>query len=392
MSHIDEGTLHAYLDGELEERQRERTEAHFAACGQCRERLDAATALIGRASDLVAELEPGTAQQPPWHEIEERVTARAAVTRRPRVRPSFAWAASIALAFGVGWASHSYWPAWTRQLDSPETGALYDVRFEPQRPPGPTPVLTQEGQPSTAPTGRGDADATDMLAKPPSQVPAEVAARSDAARVEPAADIDVAETEEASARQRTERSAEPSEARSEALPEPAGDEAALSRVEFRQTAVADRERAAEADALAPTASGVSPGMQLAGEARAEKQADLFFAVQPEEATAWLGLALRTLPDLDLRRVEVGPGSAVASGVGGLPAVRLVYEDAAGHQIVLIQQWLGERAFGTERARPVLTVDPSGANSYRWLDERGYQLTLVGEVSGDSLQALAERVR
>jgi hypothetical protein len=71
---------------------------------------------------------------------------------------------------------------------------------------------------------------------------------------------------------------------------------------------------------------------------------------------------------------------------------LSYEDAAGHPIILIQQRIGDASPETGLSQPVLTVDPSGLAAYRWIDDRGYQLILVGRISSDSLRALAERVR
>ena len=45
MSHVDEGTLHAYLDGELPAPERERWAVHIAACAECRTRLEEERAL-----------------------------------------------------------------------------------------------------------------------------------------------------------------------------------------------------------------------------------------------------------------------------------------------------------------------------------------------------------
>lgn len=96
MSHADEGTLHAYLDGELPAAERARLEAHLAECATCRDRLTEERGLIERADRLLAlaELPTGHTHRPaPVH------------ARRPRPRfvvPS-AWAASIALAFLAGW-------------------------------------------------------------------------------------------------------------------------------------------------------------------------------------------------------------------------------------------------------------------------------------------------
>ena len=81
---------------------------------------------------------------------------------------------------------------------------------------------------------------------------------------------------------------------------------------------------------------------------------------------------------------------VRGGVVGLPAVRLVYQDAAGHEITLIQQRQVSAA-GAD-ALPSLVVEPSGLRAYRWEDGAGYLFILVGSVSSDSLRALAMRVR
>src|SRR5207244_2498041 len=49
MSHVDDGTLHAYLDGELSPAEVQGVEAHLAQCPACRGRLDEERALITRA-------------------------------------------------------------------------------------------------------------------------------------------------------------------------------------------------------------------------------------------------------------------------------------------------------------------------------------------------------
>src|SRR5439155_15691994 len=50
MSHVDEGTLHAYLDGELPSSERVALEAHLAQCATCRAGLEEERALRARAS------------------------------------------------------------------------------------------------------------------------------------------------------------------------------------------------------------------------------------------------------------------------------------------------------------------------------------------------------
>ncbi len=62
MPHIDDGTLHALLDGALRAEEPERAdavEAHLDACADCRARLEHAAALRDEASDVLAALDYG---------------------------------------------------------------------------------------------------------------------------------------------------------------------------------------------------------------------------------------------------------------------------------------------------------------------------------------------
>src|SRR6058998_3564669 len=102
MSHVDEGTLHAYLDGELPSAERAALEAHLAGCATCRANLTEERALRERASAVLGSARPAERPAPPLEQL------RHAPQRSPwRVRRSFAWAASIALALGLGYYMRS---------------------------------------------------------------------------------------------------------------------------------------------------------------------------------------------------------------------------------------------------------------------------------------------
>ncbi len=102
MSHVDEGTLHAYLDGELPSADRKTVEAHLAQCDTCRAALTEARALVERASAVLGAARPAERPAPSFEQL------RRTATRAPwHVRTSFAWAASIALALGVGYLLRS---------------------------------------------------------------------------------------------------------------------------------------------------------------------------------------------------------------------------------------------------------------------------------------------
>jgi len=96
MSHVDDGTLHAYLDGELPPVERARLEAHVAECAACRTRLEEERALIERASGLLGLAQPPERLAPPLHQL-----------RRPRLawrlRVPLTWAATVVLALGIGY-------------------------------------------------------------------------------------------------------------------------------------------------------------------------------------------------------------------------------------------------------------------------------------------------
>ena len=102
MSHVDEGTLHGYLDGELPSADRAALEAHVTQCATCRAALTDERALRDRASAVLGRARPLERPAPPFEQI-RRTPAR----HRWHVRMPFAWAASIALALGIGYLLRS---------------------------------------------------------------------------------------------------------------------------------------------------------------------------------------------------------------------------------------------------------------------------------------------
>jgi len=103
MSHVDDGILHAYLDGELSPVEVERLEAHVTGCPVCQARLDEERALIERASKLLGmAVPPGPEREaPPLHQLRQpRVIGR-------RLVIPLAWAATIVLALGLGYYAAS---------------------------------------------------------------------------------------------------------------------------------------------------------------------------------------------------------------------------------------------------------------------------------------------
>lgn len=97
MSHVDEGTLHAYLDGELPPSERSDVDAHLAQCVACTALLGEERALLERATALLGSSRPIERPAPPFQEVRR-------AQRRPwYARRTFAWAASLVLAVGLGY-------------------------------------------------------------------------------------------------------------------------------------------------------------------------------------------------------------------------------------------------------------------------------------------------
>jgi anti-sigma factor RsiW len=96
MPHVDDGTLHAYLDGQLAPVERAQVEGHLASCPACRARLDEERALIERADALLALATPPERAVPPFHELRHPRPAW-------RFRLPAVWAATVFLALGLGW-------------------------------------------------------------------------------------------------------------------------------------------------------------------------------------------------------------------------------------------------------------------------------------------------
>ncbi len=98
MSHVDDGILHGYLDGELSPAEAREVDAHLAHCPDCRRRLDEERALIARAAELLALATPPDRELPPFRAGDVKPPARLWW----QVRLPLAWAATVLFALGIG--------------------------------------------------------------------------------------------------------------------------------------------------------------------------------------------------------------------------------------------------------------------------------------------------
>ena len=65
MSHLDEGTLHALLDGELSNQEVREIQAHLGSCSACGSRLQSVKEIMAESEKLVGAIQfPGTPRRP----------------------------------------------------------------------------------------------------------------------------------------------------------------------------------------------------------------------------------------------------------------------------------------------------------------------------------------
>ena len=106
MSHVDDGALHAYLDGALEEypvAEARRVREHLDVCAECSERLESARRVRSDAHAILGMATP-IADAPSIEELKSYAKRTRKIPPRVPVRGRrLSWAASVILAIGVGW-------------------------------------------------------------------------------------------------------------------------------------------------------------------------------------------------------------------------------------------------------------------------------------------------
>ncbi len=169
MSHVDEGALHAYLDGELGTEEAQSVSAHVAECPACRQRLEEERALIARASELLALAEPPARDVPPFRPGDPRPPARLWW----RVRLPLAWAATVVLALGIGMYLTSGREAMELAPAADSTAVALRARQAQQRPSARKLAARPAAKAPAAPQGQMEMEKDEALsrAQPPAPVP-----------------------------------------------------------------------------------------------------------------------------------------------------------------------------------------------------------------------------
>jgi hypothetical protein len=404
MSHLDEGTLHALLDGELELAEVREIQTHLGTCAACDSRLQDVKQFLAEADRLVGALETPTGsararsepappparpvtplREPPspWEPPPELLIPDSGETIEPhRWGRTFRWAAIILVVFGTGrtiidalrparpkleiTARDLAPPATPQAVVSPqETGRPESVRAREFRPApvNRTPIAkaapepkAPAAQPAPATVSAEDeldtagAAMKDSVAAPQETQTLAVEGRTDAAAEQPGEDQDVA-TRQAAA-------------------------AALEELDRERL----RSRANAATAALPPPRPEAPAAAPPPAPRTlEQRAQVYLRIGLDEAVAQLGRPVHVIEALTPEFIGLAPGRLVSGADPNRPVVRVVYLDR-GRMILLDQQRLR-----TGQA------PGAAAGNLRWT-QGDVMLYLHGDAGTEVLRGLQRRVR
>ncbi len=445
MPHVDEGTLHALLDGELGAAEVLEVQTHFATCTACAARLDEARQLLAETERLVTALEPpagGAASAPrllvgrPMIPLDPVVlipdNPTATEVRRSRFK-IMGWAAGFLVVVGAGFlglemrSAFSGGPRAGSLRIRPEDFTFAHTKSDSMAPAGdrsaaaggpPANSPPAESSPPAKPENSPPAAAKPTQAAParPAPPPAvaptppeqkaapapparrEVAADSPAARTQPAGEEDAADSETAG--RLAAAAPPPAESRNELAQRAAKATEALDRERMRERAAAataeldrerERERAAAEEAQRREAAQAEAAKTNAAAAQrpvptVDQQARLSSRIGLDEAAQQLGGPLHAIDGMTRQLVGLVSPQLVPGADPTRPVVRAVYVDRSGRTLYLDQQ----------RVRPGqldLPFTPqTGPNGQQSWMAGSVMLVLQGDFTPDSLRALARRVR
>lgn len=428
MSHLDEGTLHALLDGELDLHEVKEIQAHIGSCAACGTRLREVKEFHGEADRIVgvlelpsapsrrtalAELEPApfgdspvdrrrtprnvarisgqVNEPPPLLMPESSGYQRGGFIRRMR------WAALILVTVGAGYMASQM----RRSSNYAFQGELVPARLGDS-----TPVLSEEERSPAAANSGGESLQVAAKAAPPAEskapaaVPRRVAPRPQPAapqvtkqRTEPSADrldegagLAAAGTAAAAAKDTDRANEADSEVATQTGSESDADvreEAALAlreldrerQVERADAATAALDSARRRDAMARQAAAAAPAPRTP-----EQRAGVYLRIGLDEAAKQLGGPVHVIEGMSSMFMGLALGKNSPGADPTRPVVRVVYQDSQGRLIFLDQQRI--RA-GQPTAAP--------GDEPRW-SQGEIALRLGGEVGADILRNYRGRVR
>jgi len=432
MSHLDEGTLHALLDGELGSTELMEIEAHLAGCSACSTRLRTAREFLEEADRLVGSVQfgnyastPGAtaAQRPapkpepaapppppppapprehhPWEDsspvllIPDNPESSPLMRRWPKI---LGWAAMIALAVGGGYLASNVAKESPASIPTtPDPNSTIASGTESDAPSNASPSDRRDSDLDVLTDGKAPADvgAKQPSAKSTPTKPAPVkTAQAKPAPAEPgtadgkktlAGNLTAKATRPETKDESSAGAADTADAAEEAATKSAEQESirlqaaqALSQLDRERranraaaaTAALDQQAAARRVAVTPAAPAPPPPTP-------EQRAQVYLRIGLDEASRQLGGPVHVIEGLNPLFMGLAPGRVAVGADTTRPVVRVVYQDAQGRMIVLDQQ----------RSRPGQGTLPAGAWSLG-----NVTVGLQGEVPPEILRSLRSRVR
>jgi anti-sigma factor RsiW len=427
MSHLDEGTLHALLDGELDLAEVSEVQKHLGTCVACGSRLQEVKQVLAESDRLVGAMEvptgatrgraepvrnaapppsfrdrePASWEEPPVLLVPDPIDAN---VRRKRWLRGLRWAAVLAVVvYGgkmIGGAigpSHPVLPERDLTSAAPEVPPAV-VSAEEAKRPETTVAVRQRATRPQLPAPRAETrgpekqtQRTDQAARPLAGAATPIDQGSPATDSETVAAESLADTASQLALAADTSSdivaeSPPTQSASDAASggSTEADQLATRRAAAAALAELDRERrrqrANAATAALPPAAGVesAPAEAAPRPPTLEQRAQIYLRIGLDEAVRQLGGPVHVIEGMTpefigLTRAQLIPGSTT-----GRPVVRVVYTDARGRLILLDQQRMeGE--------------GPRPSGSLRWTIG-DVMLYLRGDVSTDVLRSLQARVR
>ncbi|HJO02524.1 MAG TPA: zf-HC2 domain-containing protein [Acidobacteriota bacterium] len=430
MPHVEDSQVHAYLDGECSAAERDAIERHSGRCEPCRSLMEEAAVARSLASQLVGELPPDM-EAPAWEEMLHRAGTNASSVSRSqgRWRRDLAWAATLVLAFGLGWQANRGFAPEVTSLSGDEGSAapsqegIADLADSGVAPPASP--LAPAADDRLERSLQAIAPASPLPAVTADEVPEESAAGPATRRLDPAAAPEPLSMVAPSARVAADRRRQPSRAPEEIVSEVISG-GAVAELEEQQGAAGDPEE----DRL------VAGRLQVSSQARALSSrypsetgsaaaiddlriSDELVVIDAAAAADWLGAPPLQLVGVGAVDVSVGPGTGLPDAARGRLMLQYRYVLESGIQVKLAQQFIGStdeapvgagtsdaaverrevvvppRREGNVRSTVegvVFSVHPNGERMLRWRDRRGYLVWMHGAADEATLRRLAAALR
>jgi len=354
MSHLDEGTLHALLDGELGGTALMEIEAHLGGCAACSARLQEARGFMEEADRLVGSVQVGghaaaaPASPPPppspaprtsWDDtspvllIPDNPESVPLIRRWPR---AIGWAASIAIVVSVGYYASSV----RRETAAPAASSQASGT-----------TVAAAAEPATSPP----ADALRKDSESPSLADQKVLTQPPAA-------------------------AKPAAPKREKAAANVSSEEAIDAAQEKATRAAERDaiRARAALELSRASAAAAATPEPAPPPTMEQRAQVYTRIGLDEASKQLGGPAHVIEGMSPLFMGLAQGRVAAGADTTRPVVRVVYLDSQGRMILLDQQ----------RNLPGQSPTPT-AGSWTLGD---LTMGLHGEAPPDVLRTLRSRVR